>query len=291
VVLAAAAAAAGTAGALRLEPFAGPGLAAFVLFAFPVPVACGLAAGFVSPRKAILWAPVYAAIVTVIAVLLLVGSVESARALPVLARVILGVGAILISGASAIAGEKVAERGWSGKAAVGLTLGCAALVLVSHLVTAHRGRAYERSVLPQILLDIDANYVALPKDTTWQCGRTRSLGCYRICGNVGGHRMVVYAATDAPSVLGIRYRVMGQGAPIRDASSALTYLRGLGFRGKLLGSLSERRGRRGSWCSGLEFTRLTLDTDGTVLLEPFPPFDARLPTARTVTGTRRAGGA
>ena len=290
-VVAAAAAAAGTAGTLRLEPFAGPGLAAFVVFVFPVPAACGLAVGLISPRRAILRAPAYAAIATVIAVLVLVGGTENARVLPIPSRVILGVAAMLISGAAAIAGERVAERRWAGKAAVGLAVGCAGLVLVGHLVTAHRGRAYERSVLPHVLLRIDSDYLALAKDATWQCERDFSLGCYCLRGTVGGRRMVVYAAADAPGVLGVRYRVRGGGAFIKGAAGASGYLRSLGFREKLLGSLSEHRGAPGSWCAGLELTRLTLEADGTVRLEPFPPFDARAPTARSVTGTRRAGGA
>ncbi len=291
VVAVLAVAAVGTAATLWLEPFAGPGLAAVAVFVFPVPVALGLAAGLVSPRRTILWAPVYAAIATSVAVLLLVGVAESARALPTVIRVMLGAAAIVVSGASAVLGERLAERGWYGKAVLAATLGCALLVLVAHLVTAQKDRTYQRLVVPQTLLDVDANYVALGKGFTWWCVRTRSLGCYRIGGVVAGREVVVYGAKDSPSVLGIRYRIGRRGTSVRTSADALAYLRGLGFRDRLLSSLSERKGLRGSWCAGLELTRLTLELDGTVLLEPFPPFAARRSALRSVTGTRRASGA
>jgi hypothetical protein len=274
-ILTAAAAVAGTAAALRLEPFAGPGLVAFVVFVFPVPVACGLAGGLVSPRRAILWAPVYAAIVAVIAILLLVASVQSAQALAMLTRLILGVVAIVISAVAAFIGERIAAHGWSGKAAVGLALGCGVLVLAGNMLTAHRARVYEQTMVPQVLLEIDADYVALPRGATATCRRDLAHGCYRIHGTVAGRSLIAYAAADAPSVLGIRYRVGGRRVAVNRSASALAYLKALGFRDKLLGSLSQCKGSPGSWCAGLELTRLTLEADGVVTLEPFPSFDAR----------------
>ena len=252
---------------LRLEPFASSGFIALVVYLFPVPVACGLAVGLVSPRKAILWAPVYAGILTVIAILVLVGGAESVRALSGTTRLTLAAVGITLGAFSAIVGEKAAEHGWAGKSAAMLAAGCVAVVILGRLVVGYEARVFERSVLPQVLLHIDSDYIGLPAGIDWRCARNVRLGCYEIVGKVRGRDVRILAAPTDPRVLGVRFDIGGGGASIGDLKSARRCLDTLGFRKKLLGSLSQRKGAGTSWCAGLEVTRLTLDADGHVRVE------------------------
>ena len=273
--------------ATGLQPFAGPGYAALTVLVFPLPVAIGLAAGLVSPRRGMLWAPVWAGILAAIAILLVVGSVEAARLLQPAWRLGLGVLGVTLPGAVALAGEVFAQRGWARRATVVLVLAGGLVVALGHVLVSYKGRVYERSVVPQIVLEVDTSYLAIPKGVVWQCGRSATLGCYEASAVVRGHKLLALAACDGGKVLGIRYEVEGGGGPIHSLRAAQSYLAELGFRRTLLTNLSRRRGAPASWCAGVGLTRLTVGADGGVCLEPFPAFDARGKPSRHGAQTRQ----
>lgn len=252
---------------LRLQDYGTPAFLMVALFIFPVPVACGLAVGLVSPRRAIVWAPLWASIFTLLLFAVLPGGIHDASLALSGWRVgftIAGVGLAALAG---LAGQEASRRGLTKKTVACFVALCCLMALAEYLVIGQSMHEFERTVRPQVLWELDRDYLQVPKDALWTCTRSLRDDCYLFSARIRGARLSVLVATDAPRITGVRYRLPGSNQSIRTTDQALAYLRSLGFRPALLASLSRNRGDPRTWVASLSNTRLTLSHDGAVRVE------------------------
>lgn len=269
-VVAVAASAAVVAAALWLQDYTATGFLVLCLFAFPVPVACGYAAGLVSPRGAVVWGPVWACVFALIAFTLLAGAVdELVVAKSSMRLVLMPVGAALAV-LAALAGRRVADKRHVLAATSVFVFLCVSMGIAQCLLVSRSTETFERTVAPRILLELDRDYVEVPAGMDWRCRRHRTLKCYELSARVMGERMSVLVDSRAPGIIGMNYVRRGDGRGISDDDAALRYLLDLGFREKLLSTLSRTPGTAGPWQTGLGRTSLTLSSDGSVTVRTLP---------------------
>ena len=242
------------------------------LFVFPVPVACGLAVGLVSPRKAIVWAPLWSSVFALILFAVLIGSVHEVSAAFSPDRLAyVGAGAVLAALAGLL-GQYASERGMAGKAVAAFLVLCGGMAFAEYSLVGRQMHVFERDRMPAVLLQLETDYIQLPKGLDWRCERSLSDG-YRISAELDGTELSVLVKTDKPTDLGISYQRSVTGQIIADQQSARKYLKSIGFRDNLLNSLSRQKGASSSWCASLGCTRLTVSGSGDVVLESLPGFE------------------
>ncbi|MEN6581361.1 MAG: hypothetical protein ABFD54_02810 [Armatimonadota bacterium] len=268
---------------LRLQDYVSPGFLAFSLYAFPLPVACGVAVGFVSPRRAIVWAPLWASILAGIILAVIFGQVHATDVLLSPLRHVFTIAGMVIAALAGLGGEYARLRGR-------MWLVVAAVVLMSGLMSneqnryvGHNIKEFQDTQMPQILLELDRDYISIPHNLDWQCVRKPSIYGYEINTHLNGGRLRVLASAHAPKLLGVEYSYRGKEHPITNEDSAREYLESCGFRDKLLSSLSMQNGARGSWLASLEGTRLVLSNTGSIRVnaihtQPDNPIRRTLPT-------------
>lgn len=248
---------------LRLQDYCTPNFVMVALFVFPVPVACGLAVGLISPRHAIVWAPVWAIVFTMLLFTLLHGGIRDAQvALSPWRMVFMAAGAVLAA-AAGLAGQYASLNGQAVQAA-GIFLALCCLMGVSkYALISQQMREFERVAVPEVLLAVDRDYIRLPEGLRWRCERQPGLESYRLSTQLDGRALSVTVSARAASILGVSYERDGS-ARISSAAEARAYLERLGFREPILRSLSRQRGAADSWVASLDGTRLTLESGGRV---------------------------
>lgn len=241
------------------------------LFVFPVPVACGLAVGMVSPRKAIVWAPLWSSVFALILFAVLNRSIHEVGAAFSPDRLAYMAAGVLLAALAGLVGQYASDRAIAGKAALAFLVLCGGMAYVEYSLVGRQMHIFERDEKPAVLLRLNADYIHLPAGLDWRCERSLS-DRYRIWAYLDGAEISVVVRTDRPTDLGISYNPSGDGRTIVDRQAALDYLKSLGFRDNLLGSLSRQKGNPNSWCASLGCTRLTL-TPGDVSVESLPGFE------------------
>lgn len=252
---------------LELQDYSQPIFLMMSLFVFPAPVACGLAVGLLSPRKAIFWAPLWAAIFALMLFALLHGGIRDARiALSPLRLAFMLTGMVLAAGAGVV-GQKASMRGNAGKIILAFLALCCTMAVLEYAVLARQMRTFEENVVPEVLLELDRNYIHIPHGLDWQVSRRPDNESYGISAQLDRRQIVVLVSASAPRILGVDYETGGTGKIIENDDAAREYLLDLGIREPLLSSLSRQATNRAIWCAGLDGTRLTLTADGRVSLQ------------------------
>lgn len=255
-----------------------PTLLILSIYAFPLPVAIGIAAGLVAPRKAIVWAPLWACIITTLALTLLSSEIGAGRIEPNAWRVVFMALGVIISGLGGLLGELANKRGYAWQSAVLITLACIAMLLLVQWSAAGREHAFEESGLPRVVAVLDRDYISAPHHLDWRFKRDTKLDEYILKTRINGQPLQVMASTKETKILGVVYELDGSGQNIKDCENAKAYLKQCGFRNKLLASLAKQSGARDFYCASLEGTRLTLSNTGDVKLEAFQNPKTQLPT-------------
>lgn len=260
---------------LKVQQFGGSLYAGASAFVFPVPVACGLACGFVAPRRSVVWGVLWACILSGIIFTVLSSSINGL--LPVRSpwRVPVGLVGMTIAVLSAVGGKRAVDRGHLRKVTLVLFLLCGLTVVAGYLVARSESTTYSRHVLPMVIVELDASYMDVPLGAVWRCRVRRDLGCYELESAIDDQRIVVFADREAPLILGIDFLRKGPRPEKWDCAAAQAYLSELGFRAPIVKSVLQRRGERGPWFGGIDFTRIVLTRNGTVTLRPYPPFESR----------------
>ncbi len=260
---------------LRLQLFGGNLYAGASAFVFPVPVACGLACGLIAPRRSVIWGALWACILAGIVFAILSSSINGLLPARSPWRLPVGLVGIAIAVLSAVGGKRGVDRGQVRKVTLVFFLLCCLTLAAGYLVARSELRVYRSRVLPRIIVELDATYMDVPRGSAWECRARRDLGCYQLESAIDDQRIVVFADREAPLILGVDFLRKGPPPAQWDCASTQAYLSELGFRAPIVKSVLQRRGERGAWFGGIDFTRIVLTQNGTVTLKPYPPFESR----------------
>jgi len=253
--------------ALWMQDYTTSSFPIVALFLFPVPVACGLTVGLVSPRKAIAWAPLWACVFTLLVLAIVSEAIHGLAAGTSFQRLGLFAAGMILAAASGLAGQFAIKRRRAAHA-IGIFVAlCVVMGGVQWGIVSYQKRVFEDTVMPSVLLEIDRDYLSIPKDIQWTCVRG-PVGSYTLSARLDGQPISVIVAADIPSVRGVEYECGESGAAIADDHAAREYLLELGFRERLVTSLSRQKGATGSWSASLAGTRLVLSDSGKVTVTP-----------------------
>jgi len=252
---------------LRVQDYVPAGFVKLLLFVFPIPVACGLAVGLVSPRRAIAWAPLWSGIFAILVIALLSGALHETVSAASPARIAWMLAGALLAAMAGLFGQWAAQHSYVGKSILALSLACCLLGGVGCLLFGNQKQIYERDAVPQVLLEVDRNYIALPRGMDWDCRRELASESYVLTSRLDGKLIRVFAAPDAPAVRHIEYEQTGRGVDLSVKKTALEYLKKLGVRDAVtvgLGKMPEY------WQGALGGTRLTVWRNGRMRLDALP---------------------
>jgi hypothetical protein len=263
--------------ALNRRDSLNPTLLILSIYVFPLPVAIGIAAGLVAPRKAIVWAPLWSCIITALALALLSGEIGISRIEPGAWRVAFMALGVILAGLGGLLGELANKRGYAWQSAVLIALACLAMAFLVRWSAAEREHAFEESGLPRVVAILDRDYIKAPLNLDWRFQRDLQIDEYVLSTRLNGQPLQVMASTKETKILGVEYELDGGGQNIKDCDGAKAYLKRCGFRNKLLASLAKQSGARDFYCASLEGTRLTLSNTGDVKLEAFQEPETQLP--------------
>ncbi|MCE5324091.1 hypothetical protein LLG46_12365 [bacterium] len=254
-----------------------PMLLMLSIYVFPIPVAIGIAAGLVAPRKAIVWSPFWACIITALAMALFSGLVSSnGIGFPAwrIAFIVLG---LVLAGLGGFVGEIANKRMFVMQTAALIVLACLAMTLLVCWSAARRVLLFEKEGLPRVVAVLNRDYIETPANQAWRFRRDPEMDEYILRTRLHGKSLKVVTSTKETRILGVEYELDGGGQNIKNWDEAKKYLMQRGFREKLLTSLAKQNGARDLWCASLEGTRLTLSTTGDVKLEAFQEPSEQLP--------------
>ncbi len=232
-----------------------------VVYCLPLPVACGLAVGFVTPRKAIAWAQLWSGILFVLISSLFCGMrpFEDAAWSTVILLTIAGA---IIAAMSGYAGQKAAERGYTGRFALVLLVLCAIVGGSGRMLMENQKREFLLDGKQHILMELDRDYFALPRGMDWSCDRVISHGSYVLTSQLNKQPMRIYAHVQARALRYIDYELPGGSVKLSKKADALSYLKALGVRDPFIFGLANGKG---CWSSMLRGTRLTVWPNGRVI--------------------------
>lgn len=254
---------------LRVQSFLPSAFVCLVVFACPVPIALGLFVGFVSPQKAVAWAPLWAAILAILLFIVISGNLQDASPFsPAEVACILAGG--MIAAAAGWVGRWAARQGRIGVLVGALLIACCAMVGAGAPVMRAEMHAYQRNVQPHVLSQVDQEYIGLHSVVGWQCERLIDQRCYLLSSVVHGRPIRVIAEAAGPALVCVEYSCIGKGPTPRTTGAAKARLAELGVRRSLLQGLSEQKGAPGNWSSVHQTTRLTFTGDGRLTLTGIP---------------------
>jgi len=238
-----------------------------VVYLLPLPVACGLAVGFVSPKKVIAWAPLWSCILAVLISAVVCGA-RAFSALSLSTMIAVTAAGAVVAAASGYAGQLAAERGHVGKTVLALLVICAVMSGVGYALMQKQQRDFLASGKAQVLLELDRDYFALPKGMQWSCRRQIATGSYVLTSRLNQRLMRVYTHPDATALRYVAYDLPGGRTHLPTKEDARRYLKAMGVRDPFLAGLANGNGY---WRSVLRDTRLTVWPDGRVRFDSVPP--------------------
>jgi hypothetical protein len=253
--------------ALRAGGFLPEWFAVVVIYLLPLPVACGLAVGFVSPKRVIAWAPLWSGILAVLMSSILCGARAFAEIPWSIVIGLTAVGAI-VAALSGYGGQRAAKRGYVARSVLAVIVVCCAMGGAGYMLLQSQERSFAVEGKPQILLELDRDYFALPRGMNWSCDRQIATGSYVLTSQLNGQPMRVYALAGAAALCYVHYELPGGRAELPTKEDARRYLKTLGVRDPFISGLATGRGY---WRSVLRGTRLTIWPTGRVRFDSVPP--------------------
>lgn len=246
---------------LRLKNFLPSGYGQILLFIFPLPVACGMAVGLVAPRKTNAWAPLWSAVFILLLFALISGVICDSS---IKSSIFVCTG-VLLAALSGLIGQYANDLGYAGKSVAVILLLCCAVGFITCKLLALQMQSYERDSIPQVLLELNRDYINTPRDLDWKCMRSISDGCYKLSAELNGRKLIVMADANGPAVIGVRYFYPGNKQTIEATRSARAYLKKFGIQPSILGGLSSVPE---GWSTTLNRTHLKLYADGRIIMRP-----------------------
>lgn len=261
---------------LNNQSYLRPILLVSAIFIFPVSVLCGLVSGLFSPRKTIVWAPVWACIASPLLMAGLSGAIHDTSITHSAWRFAWILGGIIVAGLSALVVEIAVQRGRSAHILGIFILGCLTLSAVELQQINQTNINFEREIVPQIISEVNTNYMAVPKSNEWHCIRKPAIDSYELSNTVNDGKFVVIVSATDKVIAGISYHYIGSNASIKTDKSAKQYLKRFGFKNELLKSLSMQD--KYLWTASLERISLTLSHNGEIRITTLPPVNDDLPS-------------
>lgn len=262
---------------LRVGVFVPMWFSVAVVYLLPLPVACGLAVGFVSPKKVIAWAPLWSCILAVLISAVACGA-RAFSALSLSTMIAFTAAGAVVAAASGYAGQLAAERGHVAKSVLALLVICAVMGSVGYLLMQNRQQDFLAKGKAQVLLELDRDYFALPKGMRWSCRRQIATGSYVLTSWLNHRAMRVYTRPDATALRYVAYELPGGRVHLPTKEDARRYLKAMGVRDPFLAGLATGNGY---WRSVLRDARLTVWPDGRVRFDSVPP---RIPDSTPESG-------
>jgi hypothetical protein len=238
-----------------------------VLCVFPFPAACGLAVGLVSPRKAIAWAPLWSGVFGLLLIALLSAMVRD-EASTSMGRIAWMLAGTLVAAGSGLVGQLASERYCAGKSIFVIIAACFLLAGAGRILLQCQMTAYERDMEPQVLLEVDKDYVFLPRGMEWECRRNLPSGSYVLTSVLNARQIRVFAAPRLAAIDHIEYDRKGRGVRVAGRKAIAQYLRRSGVRDDFFVGLTQDK--RGRWESVLRGTRLTVWPSGHLRMDAIP---------------------
>ena len=184
----------------RVQDYMPAWFAKLLLFAFPLPVACGFAVGFISPRRAIAWAPLWSGIFGLMLLSALSCGIHDVGAALSSVRIVCIFAGALISAGAGLMGQWAAHRGYVVVSILGLVLICCLLSGLGYMLFTNQMRVFERDVKPEVILEADRDFIAMPAAMEWKCERQFSSGNYVLTSTLNGHRIALVAPAGSRSL-------------------------------------------------------------------------------------------
>jgi len=260
------------------QAYISPNLLLFLVFVFPVSVLCGFVSGLLSPKKAIVWAPLWACIAAPLLMANLSGAIHDASIIHSSWHSAWVMGGIIVAGLSALAMEYAVQLGYTSRMLGVFILVCLVFGTAEYTMIGQAKQNFEREIVPQIVSQLNTNYICVPIRNEWRCNRKPTLDSYELQGVFNGEKLsVIINATDH-LISGISYHHRGTGALIRNDDSARQYLKKFGFRNELLNSLSRQHTQSDSWTASLEKIKLTLSSSGDIRINTLLPHSEESPS-------------
>lgn len=252
---------------LRAGGFLPAWFAVVVVYLLPVPVACGLAVGFVSPKRVIAWAPLWSCIFAVLMSAMLCGAHPFAE---ISWSIVIGLTAVgaLVAALSGYAGQHAAERGYVARFVLALIVACCVMGGAGYMLLQSQERSFVLDGKPQVLLELNRDYLALPRGMDWSCRREIATGSYVLTSQLNGQPMRAYAHAGATALRYVDYELPGGRAELPTKEDARRYLKAMGVRDPFMFGLATGQGY---WRSVLRGTRLTIWPNGRVRFDSVPP--------------------
>jgi hypothetical protein len=238
-----------------------------VVYLLPLPVACGLAVGFVSPKRVIAWAPLWSCILAVLMSSVLCGA-RAFSELPWSAMIgVTALGAI-VAALSGYVGQHAAGRGYVAKSVLALIIICGLTGGAAFMLMQNHERHFLLTGERQVLLELDRDYLALPKGMEWSCERQIATESYVLTSQLNKQPMRVYTHSDTAALRYVDYALPGGRAELPTKEDARRYLKAFGVRDPFISGLATGDGY---WRSVLRDTRLTVWPTGRVRFDSVPP--------------------
>ena len=239
----------------------------FSLFIFPAPVACGLAIGMVSPRKAIVWAPLWAAISAVFLFAIISGCIRNVSEAYTPTRVAVMIAGVVVAAFTGFVGQSVSSKGYKGIAIALFILLCAGASVGQMSVVRSHTREFERVILPRVTAEIDEDFLRLPHNLQWSCTRCPKMNCYELTASIDDRPVFVRVDSVVHRIIGMRYEIADSKKQIKSDAAARIYLERVGFQDKLLSSLERADEKKCVWTASLNETHLKLSQSGEVKID------------------------
>lgn len=255
---------------LRVQDYVPAWFVKVLLFAAPLPLACGLAVGLVSPRKAIAWAPLWSGIFALMLLAWLSGGVHEVGMALSPARVACVFAGALLSAGAGLLGQWAAHRGHVMLSILGLALICCLMCGLGYLLYLNQMQVYERDAKPQVIMEADRDLIALPATMEWKCERRFDDESYTLTSTLNGRAIVLVAPAAAPSLSHVDYCIPVAHENLRTQAAVRAYLKKWGVRDGFLVGLAELKDSPGCWRSVLRGARLTAWRDGRVEIDALP---------------------
>lgn len=240
------------------------------LFIFPVPVTCGLAVGLISPRKAVVWAPLWASISVLLVYALLSGCIRDLSCAYTPAKIFLMILGVLLSAGAGYMGQLTSLRGHKRIAILLFFMLCAVAAVGEVHVVKLQMMQFEQDIVPQVSAQVDQDYIRLPVNLQWNCRRRPRIDCYDLTSNVDGRSIFVRVDAAALRIIGVRYCVPASHRLIRSKKDAKACLKQYGIRDRLLSSLDCVGKGKNCWKASLDETSLVLSKNGAMELNFLP---------------------